>query len=133
MHCFEIRTANVDYFVGQDPLYGLHESNSVTLPPSDSGIGAYLAKSWETSIRQALLPVTSNSSEFLYVNDMKCIFNCVLIVEPEETNDSEEQILDMNQIYQIYPDEALGSGQFGVVYGGVHRRTSRPVAIKVYF
>lgn len=39
--------------------------------------------------------------------------------------------MDMNQIYQIYPDEVLGSGQFGIVYGGVHRRTSRPVAIKV--
>lgn len=73
MHCFEIRTANVDYFVGQDPLYGLHESNSVTLPPSDSGIGAYLAKSWETSIRQALLPVTSNSSKFFISINVRCI------------------------------------------------------------
>lgn len=65
MHCFEIRTTNVNYFVGQDPLYGLRENNSVTLPPPDSGIGAYLAKSWETSIRQALLPITTNDSEFL--------------------------------------------------------------------
>lgn len=53
------------------------------------------------------------------------------IIEPEETNESEEQIMDMNQIYQIYRDEVLGSGQFGIVYGGVHIRTSRPVAIKV--
>lgn len=63
MHCFEIRTTNVDYFVGQDPLYGLQEGGSVALPPPDSGIGAYLAKSWETSIRQALLPVTTHTSE----------------------------------------------------------------------
>lgn len=63
MHCFELRTTNIDYYVGQDPLYGLQEGNSVALPPPDSGIGAYLAKSWETSIRQALLPVTTNTSK----------------------------------------------------------------------
>ncbi|CAH1364769.1 serine/threonine-protein kinase D3 isoform X1 [Tenebrio molitor] len=112
MHCFEIRTANVDYFVGQDPLYDLQDGNNVNLPPPDSGIGAYLAKSWETSIRQALMPVTANP-------------------KPEESNESEEHIMDMSQIYQIYPDEVLGSGQFGIVYGGIHRKTTRPVAIKV--
>lgn len=33
--------------------------------------------------------------------------------------------------YQIFPDEVLGSGQFGIVYGGVHRLTEQAVAIKV--
>ncbi|KAJ8937570.1 hypothetical protein NQ318_023100 [Aromia moschata] len=112
MHCFEIRTANVDYFVGQDPLHDLQDGSSVNLPPPDSGVGAYLARSWETSIRQALLPVQANTKH-------------------EETTVSEEQITDMSQIYQIYPDEVLGSGQFGIVYGGIHRRSSRLVAIKV--
>jgi len=38
LHCFEIRTANVDYFVGQDPLYNLKENEALlTLPPPDSG------------------------------------------------------------------------------------------------
>lgn len=37
----------------------------------------------------------------------------------------------MGKLYQIFPDEVLGSGQFGTVYGGVHRRTNREVAIKV--
>lgn len=64
MHCFEVRTANIDYFVGQDPLYDLQDGRSVNLPPPDSGIGAYLAKSWETSIKQALVPVQANASEF---------------------------------------------------------------------
>ncbi|KAF7272052.1 hypothetical protein GWI33_015138 [Rhynchophorus ferrugineus] len=114
MHCFEIRTANVDYFVGQDPLYDIQDGNSVNLPPPDSGIGAYLAKSWETTIKQALLPVTASTAK-----------------TEEAPAQSEEQITDMSQIYQIYPDEVLGSGQFGIVYGGVHRRTTRPVAIKV--
>lgn len=55
----------------------------------------------------------------------------MLIVEAEDKTEAEEDVTDMNQLYQIYPDEVLGSGQFGIVYGGVHRRTSRPVAIKV--
>ena len=63
MHCFELRTANVDYFVGEDPLHGQKDSTGIALPPADSGIGAHLAKSWETSIRQALMPITSHSSE----------------------------------------------------------------------
>lgn len=62
LHCFEIRTANVDYFVGQDPLYALKDGEPMlSLPPPDSGVGAYLAKSWETAIRQALMPVTASS------------------------------------------------------------------------
>lgn len=44
---------------------------------------------------------------------------------------ADERVTDMAQLYQIYPDEVLGSGQFGIVYGGLHRRTKRPVAIKV--
>lgn len=54
MHCFEVRTADVDYLVGVDPLC----SAAVALPPPDSGVGAYLARSWETAVRQALMPVT---------------------------------------------------------------------------
>lgn len=114
MHCFEIRTANVDYFVGQDPLYNLKENEALlTLPPPDSGVGAYLAKSWETAIRQAILPVTNSTSS------------------KDQLSEPEERITDISQIYQIYPDEVLGSGQFGIVYGGIHRKTHRPVAIKV--
>lgn len=53
------------------------------------------------------------------------------MAESDDKTEPEEDVTDMNQLYQIYPDEVLGSGQFGIVYGGVHRRTSRPVAIKV--
>lgn len=86
----------------------------LSLPPPDSGIGAYLARSWETAIRQALMPVTSSSASSV-----------------DQTSEPEDRITDISQLYQIFPDEVLGSGQFGIVYGGIHRKTHRAVAIKV--
>lgn len=56
-YCFELCTANLSYYVGQDPQVG--EEQPVRLPPPDSGIGADIAKSWETSIRQAYMHVTN--------------------------------------------------------------------------
>ncbi|KAM3959281.1 LOW QUALITY PROTEIN: serine/threonine-protein kinase D3 [Aphomia sociella] len=113
MHCFELRTANVDYLVGVD---------AGGPPPPEAGVGAYLARSWETAVRHARLPVTQRTAE------------------PEggageggaegAEGGAGGRGADMAQVYQIYPDEVLGSGQFGIVYG-VHRRTHRPVAIKV--
>lgn len=112
MHCFELHTLNVDYYVGEDPLYNRQENSAVALPPPDSGVGAHLAKTWETSIRQALMPVTAHA-------------------KTEGVGEPEERVTDMSQLYQILPDEVLGSGQFGIVYGGVHRKSARAVAIKV--
>ena len=38
----------------------------------------------------------------------------------QDSNGSDREDIgsDIGQIYQIFPDEVLGSGQFGVVYGG---------------
>ncbi|XP_076318715.1 serine/threonine-protein kinase D1-like isoform X2 [Tachypleus tridentatus] len=100
-HCFELRTANLDYFVGEEP----NRNNS-----------------WEDVIRQALMPVTATQNN--HVSD--------------QTTDGEKQVenvdhsnKDISRMYQIIPDEVLGSGQFGIVYGGVHRTSGRSVAIKV--
>jgi len=37
----------------------------------------------------------------------------------EKKDDREDRIADISQLYQIFPDEILGSGQFGIVYGGI--------------
>lgn len=42
IHCFELRTANVSYYVGEEPI-GKKDGTPVVNPP-ESGIGLYLAK-----------------------------------------------------------------------------------------
>ncbi|KAB7493727.1 Serine/threonine-protein kinase D1 [Armadillidium nasatum] len=117
MHCFELRTANVDYFVGEEPTASKDGTPIVTTP--ESGVGIYLAKSWETEIRKALMPVATPNKPG---DDDK----------PKQGMDKDEATCkDISQIYQISPHEVLGSGQFGTVYGGVHRKSGKPFAIKV--
>jgi len=113
-HCFEIRTANVDFFVGED-------SN---VPQSEGAASENSETSWENAIKQAFKPVQSRSSP-----------DVVTVTPPnkeeKEKEKEEGKETDISQAYQIFPDEVLGSGQFGIVYGGVHRISSRSVAIKV--
>uniref|UniRef100_A0A673NDK4 Serine/threonine-protein kinase D3-like n=1 Tax=Sinocyclocheilus rhinocerous TaxID=307959 RepID=A0A673NDK4_9TELE len=72
--------------------------------------------SWESALDQALRPVQGTVCH-----------------TTNNTGDgkSGEETQDISELYQIFSDEVLGSGQFGVVYGGTHRHTGRPVAIKV--
>lgn len=50
-HCFEIRTEQVDYYIGEDMA-------------CNSSDGTHMGKSWETAIRQALMPVAPNSCKY---------------------------------------------------------------------
>ncbi|XP_071790240.1 serine/threonine-protein kinase D1-like isoform X2 [Asterias amurensis] len=134
MHCFEVQTARTTYLVGEKK-----EVTMATLTvdgeesPTESGIGTEVAKIWEKKIRQALMPVTpqqsttsvtSSSSPSSSATNENGDHNILDETVKQEKN-------DISQYYQIFPDEILGSGQFGIVYGGVHRTSARQVAIKV--
>ncbi|KAK4320510.1 hypothetical protein Pmani_008632 [Petrolisthes manimaculis] len=137
MHCFELRTANVDYYVGEEPA-GRKEGTPVINPP-ETGVGLYLAKVWENEIRKALMPVTPQSSGTPQQQQQAQAQQQQQPQTQQQHHASQHQGMDkeevtcndISQIYQIFPDEVLGSGQFGIVYGGVHRKSSRSVAIKV--
>lgn len=55
-HCFQLLTAIMVYYVGEDDG-GLHSPGLEA-----SGIGREVAHSWERNIRQALMPVTPTAS-----------------------------------------------------------------------
>uniref|UniRef100_A0A673CH55 Serine/threonine-protein kinase n=1 Tax=Sphaeramia orbicularis TaxID=375764 RepID=A0A673CH55_9TELE len=120
-HCFEIATASLVYYVGEN----LQRSESVTGSSLlVSGIGQDVARMWEMAIQHALMPAVSTGiSHSLHRKEVSIsisVSNCQI-----------QENVDINSIYQIFPDEVLGSGQFGIVYGGKHRKSGRDVAIKI--
>lgn len=117
-HCFEIRTANVDYLVGQNV------SKTANNNSQQSGMGTELAKEWEAAVRKALMPVIQGGA----VGAPPATHHHSTAPEQPESEKNEK---DISKAYQIFPDEVLGSGQFGIVYGGVHRTSGHSVAIKV--
>ncbi|XP_078062841.1 serine/threonine-protein kinase D2-like, partial [Mustelus asterias] len=124
-HCFEIRTGSVVYFVGESP-------STISRPPSSSGglcgvPGTEEAKAWENAIRQALKPVIFQDT----VSTQEQTPRRQASVNFSVSNSQILENVDIATVYQIFADEVLGSGQFGIVYGGKHRETGRDVAIKV--
>uniref|UniRef100_A0A8B9M5Z5 protein kinase C n=1 Tax=Accipiter nisus TaxID=211598 RepID=A0A8B9M5Z5_9AVES len=124
-HCFEISTANIVYYVGEniENLSSVPLNNSVIT----SGIGIDVARMWEMAIQHALMPVipkgaSTGSGPSLHrdISISISVSNCQV-----------QENVDISTVYQIFPDEVLGSGQFGIVYGGKHRKTGRDVAIKI--
>ncbi|GAB5569899.1 serine/threonine-protein kinase D3 [Prionailurus iriomotensis] len=123
-HCFEIITDTMVYFVGENNGDSSH--NPVL---AATGIGVDVAQSWEKAIRQALMPVTPQASVCTSPGqgkDHKDLSTSISV-----SNCQIQENVDISTVYQIFADEVLGSGQFGIVYGGKHRKTGRDVAIKV--
>ncbi|XP_040189835.1 serine/threonine-protein kinase D1 isoform X1 [Rana temporaria] len=123
-HCFEITTANIVYYVGESipPLTVPETGNNSVV---NSGVGMEVARMWEIAIQHALMPVNPKgangaSSQHRDVSTSISVSNCQV-----------QENVDISSVYQIFPDEVLGSGQFGIVYGGKHRKTGRDVAIKI--
>ncbi|EHB00858.1 Serine/threonine-protein kinase D2 [Heterocephalus glaber] len=117
-HCFEIITANATYFVGETPGGA---------PGGPNGQGAEAARGWEMAIRQALMPVILQDAPTAPGHEPHRQASLSISV----SNSQIQENVDIATVYQIFPDEVLGSGQFGVVYGGKHRKTGRDVAVKV--
>lgn len=69
-------------------------------------------ESWRETLLNAMHPVSGSQAK-------------VILSNPEERKK------DIASAYQVFPDEVLGSGQFGVVYAGVHRKKGYCIAIKV--
>uniref|UniRef100_A0A8D3BW22 Serine/threonine-protein kinase n=1 Tax=Scophthalmus maximus TaxID=52904 RepID=A0A8D3BW22_SCOMX len=110
-HCFEIATVTLVYYVGENLLR------------AGSGVGPDVARMWEMAIQHALMPPVVDASLRPYGAIVVNFFFSHRVVL--------SVFQDINSVYQIFPDEVLGSGQFGIVYGGKHRKSGRDVAIKI--
>uniref|UniRef100_A0A8D3DZ76 Serine/threonine-protein kinase n=1 Tax=Scophthalmus maximus TaxID=52904 RepID=A0A8D3DZ76_SCOMX len=122
-HCFELITGTMCYFVGEDP----NTLPTLSSMAPNSGIGREVAKAWESVIRQALMPVIFQDAPPAEGNTTHRQASVSISV----SNSQIQENVDIGTVYQIFADEVLGSGQFGVVYGGKHRKTGRDVAVKV--
>ncbi|XP_051867274.1 serine/threonine-protein kinase D3 isoform X1 [Pristis pectinata] len=123
-HCFEIITDTMVYYVGEN-LGGNYQNHALAA----TGVGLDVAQSWEKAIRQALMPVTPQASVCTTVGQGKEHKDLSLSISV--SNCQVQENVDISSVYQIFADEVLGSGQFGIVYGGKHRKTGRDMAIKV--
>uniref|UniRef100_M3ZZA6 Serine/threonine-protein kinase n=1 Tax=Xiphophorus maculatus TaxID=8083 RepID=M3ZZA6_XIPMA len=117
-HCFEVITASTVYYVGEDAGGPPHGP-----APAASGVGRAVGRSWEKAVRQALMPVTPKASGGAGPKELS--------ISISVSNSQIQENVDISSVYQIFADEVLGSGQFGIVYGGKHRKTGRDVAIKI--
>ncbi|XP_026571135.1 serine/threonine-protein kinase D2 [Pseudonaja textilis] len=104
-HCFEIVTANATYYVGE---------NGAPSNPQHGGDGLEHAKAWEMALRQALMPVVLQGVPAAQGQPPHRQASLRISV----SNSQIQENVDIATVYQIFPDEVLGSGQFGVVYGG---------------
>ncbi|KAM9339590.1 serine/threonine-protein kinase D3-like [Symphorus nematophorus] len=123
-HCFEVITANMVYYVGEDNSSLYHNPMLAA-----SGVGRDVGQSWEKAIRQAMMPVTPKASVGTGPGQGKD--HKELSISISVSNSQIQENVDISSVYQIFADEVLGSGQFGIVYGGKHRKTGRDVAIKI--
>ncbi|XP_030625261.1 serine/threonine-protein kinase D1 isoform X2 [Chanos chanos] len=125
-HCFEIATATLVYYVGENLSHeegGLYGHSSALV----SGLGQDVARMWEMAIQHALMPVISKGLPHGHRHSLHKDVSISISV----SNCQIQENVDISTVYQIFPDEVLGSGQFGIVYGGKHRKTGRDVAIKI--
>ena len=131
IYLFQIKTANVVFYVGEDAsnaevgLTVRRPELTLYLQSGEVGAGGQeAAEEWEAAIKAAVMPVVKTSSsagqEEPPAAPAPTKEKTVSTVKSSE-KEKEGRETEISQAYQIFPDEVLGSGQFGIVYGGVHR------------
>ena len=140
IYSFEIKTATVVFYVSEDVAYSEVKSLTKTFhkwwlyynfqTEFKTNRDASASNSeWESKIKSAMTPdVKTNSGAGATPAAAPAKEETapppaktkeVTVKETEKEKEGKET--EISKAYQIFPDEVLGSGQFGIVYGGVHR------------
>uniref|UniRef100_A0A0N4ZSC4 protein kinase C n=1 Tax=Parastrongyloides trichosuri TaxID=131310 RepID=A0A0N4ZSC4_PARTI len=160
-YAFEIKTHTTTYFVAPVPPSTSGSGNEKSTAAKVLQAALENAAAWSAAIRQALMPVTPQSSTkssnvinnatidniinktgALTVNNNTANGMIKQLKVPNERGEVESEEIghlglkirseqEFSQLYQIFADEILGSGQFGTVYGAIHRKTGKHVAVKL--
>ena len=117
-----MKTSSVVFYVGEDGSSPEVEAGQT------GGAGKEVAGEWEAAIKAAVMPVVKTSSSTAAAPEEPVAPPAASKEKPASTStaktsekEKEGRETEISQAYQIFPDEVLGSGQFGIVYGGVHR------------
>jgi len=130
-YLFTLTTSNEIFYCGERDDF---DDNGAIIPANPkSGKGTRIAISWAEEIKSAYQSVaaTAEASNMMIEKNAKVEQDRKTATDEKDSVDDESEEKDISQVYQVFPDEILGSGQFGVVYGGVHRKTGGEVAVKV--
>lgn len=137
-YVFALKTTTCIYYCGEREEFD--EKGSIIPAEADSGKGIRIGLSWAEIVKNALQPIAMRAEATSAAG--KVVTGSTgrssnqkesdkSIKESDKESYQQDQTEDFSEVYQLFPDEILGSGQFGVVYGGVHRKTGRDVAVKV--
>ncbi|KAL7073545.1 hypothetical protein ACQ4LE_007063 [Meloidogyne hapla] len=128
------------------PLSSTSTTEKVFSPEKQFKTAIANASQWAQAIKQALMPVTPQSSgapssNFNKEREISKNGQKDLQKHSKQINQTNNEIghlgvqiqseQEFSQLYQIFADEVLGSGQFGTVYGGIQRKTGKHVAVKL--
>uniref|UniRef100_A0A8C5C8S0 protein kinase C n=1 Tax=Gadus morhua TaxID=8049 RepID=A0A8C5C8S0_GADMO len=116
-HCFEIVTAALVYYVGETGPRSDGAGGAVLVSARHQTLAGALERTLERTVARTLAGTPARTLE--------------VSVSISVSNHQVQENVDISSVYQIFPDEVLGSGQFGIVYGGKHRKSGRDVAIKI--
>ncbi|KAI6221794.1 Serine/threonine-protein kinase D [Aphelenchoides fujianensis] len=109
-HFMEIKTQGATYFIAGASTENQTQNEKTT---TDN------AANWAQAIKQALMPVTPQSSTPVGERTIEMVqLNVPPTDEIGQLGQKIQSEQEFSQIYQIFAEDILGSGQFGVVYGG---------------
>jgi len=121
-----------------DALFDIHTNHGLlTVFPHADKLDMTKAEEWSDAIVSAMMPVYNNEERKYRSGSVKrstgSSFTGSRRKKPaiEQMSAPKIEKRDISEVYQIFVDDMVGSGQFGAVYGAIQRETGRKAAVKV--